>query len=211
MILLSIFIKNYCLMYLVRNKSLDTVYETLKTHDLYSLSDEQFEEACRILKIKPVYKTKTVGSSSRRIGLNKSETIKLIESMHSYDMYINQSYWTDEQLQIDEDLDLIGQMKNHISGRETFELMSRVKLGFSNLKPNQTQELDATMDWLQDEFGVHPLSKFIEVKDLSTGKILEFTAEKDEKGLIKRVTVDFVDRTKSNISDNLGNGKAASK
>lgn len=192
-------------MYFVRNKSLDDVFAKYKTTKLMTLSNIDLENISRELNIGAIYDYDDSFSPPRRKSVNKIHTIEIIEKALSADIYIDRGFWRIEQEQRAEEFNLLEEIKTHSHGFETFELMARVSLGISNLKPGETQEIDAPLDWIESILVEHPLIKRLEVKD-ENGHVLEYEIEYEEKEgkdkvMYKTTTVvskkvEFVDKTK---------------
>lgn len=112
----------------------------------------------------------TEDNQGRKIrgDLDRIATIKALESAHSFSDYMSKEYWRGEHIQLAEDSQLAHKVEESDTGKDTFELFADVGLGFHNLKPGQSIELNITRSWVHEYLKKKPVYKQLKIENLET-------------------------------------------
>lgn len=153
-------------MYRFTNISFERLLPEFGITDLSTASNDVLVRICEKVGITPVWESK---DSKLTGNLLRLKTIELIEKSKSYDIYMDEGFFEERHRQSADENKIKDSLKEHSSGRQTFQLFQRLKIGFSELKPGTSIDLDVTKRWVEDIAMKHPMftQGDVKVEDLN--------------------------------------------
>jgi len=183
-------------MYTIKNVAFDKVYKKYGVKSLAQLTDAQLADACDMLHESAIWER---DKQMRPIKIKRSKTISYLEDQFKFDDYQPWSYASAEQIALLEENEGREVTVKHETGEQTFRFYQDLALGFWDLKPGETREVDYTQSYMMKEFINRPYCNekldLVQVFDEDGNRILknktveEFKVE--EKTFDKEVEDDF--------------------
>lgn len=184
----------------ITNISLDWVYEQYKVRDLRSLDEDDLLEVCQNDKIRvnPVFRFK----NNRVVGFDHRATIKAILSAFTFSEYVSSDYWSAKTRKDMKKMRFMADMQEHSTGRETFQQYAFYGLGFADLTPGSSVELEVPRRWVEDVLVGTPenpkgMARYLTVEDLDERK--EFVKVSEQVDLPAEARVMPYERMSFNV------------
>lgn len=163
-------------------------YEVSVT-DLINLDAEKLRRFCEEVKVTPIYELDP--RTKKPMKLDKRRTVKQILSDKSFSEYMGDTYWDEEIRVLAETYDVRKRLEAHTRGEDTFRTLAEIGVGFYQLGPGKSVEVNFTVRWLEEVWFTKPASKFVELKDEKGRKV---TARKNEEIGIYELSYGDVDK-----------------
>lgn len=159
-------------MFKITNRVLEPYLDKLGAKSLNDLTDEQLID---LVDDNPNLNAQALffeadkskqGALRYRGIFDRFGTIKRIRQANSFSDYMGIEYWTERQLTIAEDRRLLEELRANMRGDESLRLLAEMGLGFYNLEPGDTIELDITRGWVEKVLKKKPYAEYLEITDL---------------------------------------------
>lgn len=184
-------------MYRVENVSFEKI---LKEHNLTSLgnaTNDALVRICYSIGISPMWViAKETGQATG--VLKRLETVDAIRRAKTFDIYMDESYWDEEQRQIANDNMVREAIATHEYGRQTFDLYEQLGWGFSNLTPGRSMELNVPERWIEDVLMKFPA---VRVGDIKVTKIKDYGSSDDSGEVLEQRVEDASHDTDDTLAD----------
>lgn len=147
----------------IKNIAIEQICEKYKVKTLKELTDIQLKEICLnygiIAKSQQVNKNGVKTMVFQRI-LTEQQIIKDL----TFSDYVSAEYWTEDVLKTMDEVSMQKQISEDVDGGQTLKRFAEYNIGFYELKPGQSQELNASFDWIDGYFKNKPYAIYFEIK-----------------------------------------------
>lgn len=180
-------------MYRFKNISLEPVFAKYDTRDFNTLSDNTLIELCTELNIIPEFMIDVVNTPGAADGytfvtsvtqmgnFDKYATVRKIMKTFTYNVFVEQTYWRPSDVEKANKFRLAKRLKEIQSNKhnELYQLFQDIGLGFAELKPGMSIELDCPPRWVNEYFLKSPMHRMFSMENRILIQVEDLDAQVD--------------------------------
>ena len=171
-------------MYKITNAAFKESFKKFNVTRLEQLSIDQLKEVAKEAHEELVWSKDTNG---RRISIQRTDSINFLKDQYRLSDYMPESYWSDEQRNLLNESGWNKELQKAVDGKATYQFFQNFQLGYSELRPSESIEVDYTPAYMKEVFMELPAVRtgLIEIYD-DNGKQL-LPENKSEIGEIPKI------------------------